>query len=103
MLVAWVVAVMAMVVVPWWSPESAARYSACSAHPRWPRPPAGSPRRCSSLVHRDDERVPRAASLAVFDALASPKKTLHANPGKHVDLPQYETDSSLRFLARHLR
>ncbi|MBF8186205.1 alpha/beta hydrolase [Nonomuraea sp. K274] len=54
------------------------------------------------LVQWDDERVPRAQSLAVFDAFASAEKTLHANPGKHGDLPRFETDSSLRFFARHL-
>jgi dienelactone hydrolase len=54
------------------------------------------------LVQWDDERVPRASSLALFDALASAEKTLHANPGKHGDLPSFETDSSLRFFARHL-
>jgi dienelactone hydrolase len=54
------------------------------------------------LVQWDDERVPRAQSLALFDALASAEKTLHANPGGHGDLPSFETDSSLRFFARHL-
>lgn len=56
------------------------------------------------LVAWDDERVPRDRSLALFDALGSAEKTLHANPGKHADrLPAFETDSSLRFFARHLR
>jgi dienelactone hydrolase len=54
------------------------------------------------LVQWDDERVPRAESLALFDALASAEKTLHANPGKHAELPSFETDSSLRFFVRHL-
>ena len=54
------------------------------------------------LVQWDDERVPREKSLALFDAMASAEKTLHANPGKHGDLPSFETDSSLRFFARHL-
>jgi dienelactone hydrolase len=54
------------------------------------------------LVQWDDERVPRAQSLTLFDALASAEKTLHANPGKHGDLPSFETESSLRFFARHL-
>ncbi|MCW2936281.1 MAG: hypothetical protein JWM19_7243 [Actinomycetia bacterium] len=54
------------------------------------------------LVQWDDERVPRAQSLALFDALASVEKTLHANPGEHADLPSFEMDSSLRFFARHL-
>ena len=55
------------------------------------------------LVQWDDERVPRAASLALFDALASAEKTLHANPGQHGDLPAFELDSALSFFARHLR
>lgn len=54
------------------------------------------------LVQWDDERVPRASSLAMFDAFASAEKTLHANPGKHGDMPRFETDSALRFFARHL-
>ncbi|ADI03437.1 hypothetical protein SBI_00316 [Streptomyces bingchenggensis BCW-1] len=54
------------------------------------------------LVQWDDERVPRAQSLALFDALASSEKTLHANPGKHGEVPAFERDSTLRFFSRHL-
>ena len=54
------------------------------------------------LVQWDDERVPRAQSLTLFDALASAEKTLHANPGKHGEVPAFEIDSTLRFFARHL-
>jgi hypothetical protein len=54
------------------------------------------------LVQWDDELVPRAQSLALFDAFASAEKTLHANPGRHGELPSFETDSSLRFFAWHL-
>jgi dienelactone hydrolase len=54
------------------------------------------------LVQWDDERVPRAESLALFDAFASAEKTLHANPGKHGEIPAFELDSTLRFFARHL-
>ncbi|BBJ45678.1 hypothetical protein SSPO_083960 [Streptomyces antimycoticus] len=54
------------------------------------------------LVQWDDERVPRAEGLALFDALASAEKTLHANPGGHGDVPAFELDSALRFFARHL-
>ncbi|WP_432095272.1 alpha/beta hydrolase [Streptomyces sp. bgisy100] len=54
------------------------------------------------LVQWDDERVPRAESLALFDALASGEKTLHANPGKHGEIPAFELDSAVRFFARHL-
>ncbi|MDA0634713.1 alpha/beta hydrolase [Nonomuraea sp. MCN248] len=55
------------------------------------------------LVQWDDERVPRAQGLALFDALGSAEKTLHANPGKHAEIPAFELDSTLRFFARHLR
>lgn len=54
------------------------------------------------LVQWDDERVPRDQSLALFDALASVEKTLHANPGKHGDMAAFELDSTVRFFARHL-
>lgn len=54
------------------------------------------------LLQWDDERVPRAQSLALFNALASAEKTLHANPGKHGDIPAFELDSTLRFFVRHL-
>jgi dienelactone hydrolase len=54
------------------------------------------------LMQWDDERVPREEALALFDALASADKTLHANPGKHGDVPAFEADSAVQFLARHL-
>lgn len=54
------------------------------------------------LVQWDDERVPREASLALFDLFASTEKTLHANPGNHGEIPAFELDSSMRFFTRHL-
>jgi dienelactone hydrolase len=54
------------------------------------------------LVQWDDQMVRRDQGLALFDALASAQKTLHANPGKHGDVPSFEVDSSLRFFTRHL-
>jgi dienelactone hydrolase len=54
------------------------------------------------VMQWDDERVPRQESLALFDAFASAEKTLHANPGKHGDVPAFETENSLSFFARHL-
>jgi dienelactone hydrolase len=54
------------------------------------------------LVQWDDQMVPRDQSLALFDALAPAEKTLHANPGKHGDVPLSEVDSSRRFFARYL-
>ena len=50
----------------------------------------------------DDELVPRADGLALFDAFGSARKTLHVNPGHHSDTPQFEADSCEHFLARHL-
>lgn len=55
------------------------------------------------LVQWDDQLVPREQSLALFNALASDEKTLHANPGGHGDVPSFEVDGSLRFFTRHLR
>jgi cephalosporin-C deacetylase-like acetyl esterase len=53
------------------------------------------------LLQWDDEMVPRESGLALFDAFASPEKTLHANRGGHGDLPRFEAESSVRFFARH--
>jgi dienelactone hydrolase len=54
------------------------------------------------LLQWDDEIVPREEGLALFDAIGSAEKTLHANPGTHVQVPMFEVDSSIRFFARHL-
>jgi pimeloyl-ACP methyl ester carboxylesterase len=54
------------------------------------------------LLQWDDEVVERESGLALFDALGSTEKTLHANPGGHADVPGFEVDSSARFFARHL-
>jgi pimeloyl-ACP methyl ester carboxylesterase len=50
----------------------------------------------------DDEHIPREAGLELFDAFASTEKTLHANAGRHKELPRFEVDSAVRFFARHL-
>jgi hypothetical protein len=50
----------------------------------------------------DDEYIDREAGLALFDAFASPDKSLHANTGRHKDLPRFEAESAVRFFARHL-
>jgi dienelactone hydrolase len=54
------------------------------------------------LLQWDDEIVPRESGLALFDAIGSTRKTLHANPGAHIDVPDFEADSCERFFARHL-
>lgn len=54
------------------------------------------------LLQWDDEHIPRAAGLALFDAFASEEKTLHVNAGRHKELPRFESDDAAHFLARHL-
>jgi dienelactone hydrolase len=54
------------------------------------------------VLQWDDEHIDRQAGLALFDAFASKEKTLHANAGRHMDLPRFEADSAVRFFARHL-
>lgn len=54
------------------------------------------------VLQWDDTNVPRDAGLALFDALGSTEKTLHANPGAHTETPAFEVESSLRFFTRHL-
>jgi pimeloyl-ACP methyl ester carboxylesterase len=54
------------------------------------------------VLQWDDELVPRDSGLVLFDAIGSAEKTLHANPGGHMDVPMFEVDSSQRFFARHL-
>ncbi len=54
------------------------------------------------LLQWDDEFVPRDSGLALFDAFSSREKTLHANPGRHGEVPAHELESSERFFARHL-
>jgi pimeloyl-ACP methyl ester carboxylesterase len=54
------------------------------------------------LLQWDDALVPRESGLALFDALASPEKSLHANSGDHLAVPRFELDSAERFFLRHL-
>ena len=54
------------------------------------------------VLQWDDEHISREAGLALFDAFSSKEKTLHANAGRHKELPRFESDSAARFFARHL-
>jgi dienelactone hydrolase len=54
------------------------------------------------LLQWDDEGNDRQAALDLFDAFGSREKTLHANPGGHTGVPQFELDAGARFFARHL-
>ena len=53
-------------------------------------------------VQRDDELVPFADGLALYDAFASTKKSLHVNAGEHAAFPRFEAASAVRFFERHL-
>jgi len=54
------------------------------------------------LVQWDDELFPRDTALALFDALGSPDKRLHAGPGAHSAISREEFEDTERFLAHHL-
>jgi dienelactone hydrolase len=50
----------------------------------------------------DDELMTREASVALWEALGSTEKTMHVNPGRHVQVPRFERDASVDFFRRHL-
>lgn len=54
------------------------------------------------LLQWDDELFPREDGLALFDLLGTRSKTLHANPGGHLQVPSAELVQAARFLRRHL-
>ena len=54
------------------------------------------------LLQWDDELIAHDAGLALFDAIGSTDKTLHVNPGGHVEVPVFENDSAESFFVRHL-
>ena len=55
------------------------------------------------VLQWDDELVPRPAALALFDAIGSAEKTLHANRGGHGGVPPFERAGWDTFFARHLK
>lgn len=54
------------------------------------------------VFQNDDELMTRESGLALWDAIGSQEKTLHLNPGGHVDLPLFEREAYEAFFARHL-
>lgn len=54
------------------------------------------------LNQSDDELMTRRAALALWDAFGSTEKTMHINPGGHVQVPKFERDASEAFFRRHL-
>jgi pimeloyl-ACP methyl ester carboxylesterase len=83
-----------------------ARITAAVFGQHWPDALVGPAKRITIPIEFDlqwdDEHIPRSAGLALFDAFASTEKTLHANAGRHKQLPRFEADSAVRFFARHL-
>ncbi len=51
------------------------------------------------LMQLEDELFPRDGCLALFDALASGDRRLHANPGLHPEVPAEEVDNAFTMLA----
>ncbi|MEO6921060.1 MAG: hypothetical protein ABI171_18925 [Collimonas sp.] len=54
------------------------------------------------LLQWDDEMVSRQAAMALFDAIGSAEKTLHANRGGHGGVPPFERAGWMQFFSRHL-
>jgi cephalosporin-C deacetylase-like acetyl esterase len=50
----------------------------------------------------EDAVAPREAGIALFNAFGSKEKTMHINPGGHMDIPDFERYSWERFYVRHL-
>jgi len=54
------------------------------------------------VLQWNDELISRDSGIALFDAIGSQEKTLHANPGGHSRIPDWEYESWERFFNRHL-
>jgi len=50
------------------------------------------------VMQWDDEIVPRERGLELFDLLGSERKTLHANPGAHAAIPNFEIAECIDYL-----
>jgi len=72
----------------------------------WPSTLLDAARRVTIPVElafqRDDEEIPFAGGLELYDALGSAEKSLHVNAGRHMAFPRFEADSAVRFFERHL-
>ena len=54
------------------------------------------------IMQLEDELFDREGYLALFDAIKTKDKRLHANPGLHPEVPAEEIDFSIDFLNQHL-
>src|ERR1700689_1073492 len=52
------------------------------------------------VMQWDDAGYPRDSMVTLSGALGSTEKTLHASPGSHFEVPDFEIGSSIRFFAR---
>lgn len=50
----------------------------------------------------EDAVAPRETGIDLFNAFSSKEKTMHINPGGHMDIPDFEGASWERFYVRHL-
>ena len=50
----------------------------------------------------EDAVASRENGVTLFNAFASKEKTMHINPGAHVDIPQFEQQAWEAFFVRHL-
>ncbi len=50
----------------------------------------------------EDAVAPRESGIALFNAFGSKEKSMHINPGAHVEIPNFEGASWQAFFARHL-
>jgi dienelactone hydrolase len=50
----------------------------------------------------DDAVAPREAGIALFDAFGSREKTMHINPGGHMEIPNFERTAWYEFFTRHM-
>jgi len=50
----------------------------------------------------EDAVAPRESGIALFNAFASKQKTMHINPGGHMDIPEFEREAWENFYIRHL-
>ena len=54
------------------------------------------------IVQWDDEVVDHHHAAELFGLFGSTRKTMHANPGRHVEVPRFERDAAEAFFAEHL-
>ncbi len=50
----------------------------------------------------EDAVAPREAGIALFNAFGSTEKSMHINPGGHMDIPNFEAEAWRAFFQRHL-